>query len=134
MPTMHKHPTVLLLLFSFLHASSGFVPTAPSALNFLRSPRYPIQHRSSHAGDHEILLYNPMTSQPVIRVVKDGKKVSKPGLDSVQDIYLAGDYGWGDGFHPSTRLCVEFLSTVVSHGSEKVRLDDFFSLRINPST
>lgn len=73
---------------------------------------------STMAGENDTIPMNGLMIGP-FRIIPAGSKIVENDNDNdIKTIrLLLGRNGWGTGIHPTTRLCIEFLSSILSTSS-----------------
>lgn len=76
------------------------------------------------AGEREpVLICHPDTGAPALRVVPSGYAVPDKSPAGAIDLVVSTADGWGDGYHPTTGLSLEFLARFVDAGARPRVLD-----------
>jgi hypothetical protein len=76
------------------------------------------------AGEREpVLICHPDTGAPALRVVPSGYAVPDKAPAGAFDLVVSTADGWGDGYHPTTGLSLEFLARFVDAGARPRVLD-----------
>ena len=68
-------------------------------------------------------IRHPVTGAPSLFVVPAGYTGPGRAPDGSHELVVSTDESWGDGFHPSTGLVLEFLSQHVDNTQEQLVLD-----------
>jgi len=73
--------------------------------------------------EHEaVQIRNPDTGIPMLRVIPHSCMVMQKAPGMV-DVVVSTKDGWGDGYHPTTSLSLEFLAKNVDPAKPQVLLD-----------
>jgi hypothetical protein len=74
-------------------------------------------------GREPVLICHPDTGAPALRVVPSGYDVPDKAPAGAIDLVVSTADGWGDGYHPTTGLSLEFLARFVDAGARPRVLD-----------
>jgi hypothetical protein len=76
------------------------------------------------AGEREpVLICHPDTGARVLRVVPSGYEGAAAAPEGAVDLVVSTADGWGDGYHPTTGLSLEFLAKFVDPEARAQVLD-----------
>lgn len=130
---------VMVAILVMMPGCTSFTASSPAIITVLGSrcgscvarkacPRPPALSRGRRcvlkACEKEpVEIRHPRTGAPSLFVVPAGYSGPGQAPHGSHELLVKTDESWGDGFHPTTGLVLEFLSEYVDHSQEQLVLD-----------